>query len=86
MDVLLGQNPKLPQFCCYSNHELNSISYELLKLLNYRDPEFLTEFSLHAPCTSADDPDPVLHLQLDKSPCQAGGWSTGSKNPRICQE
>ena len=32
MDVLLGQNPKLPQFCCYSNHELNSISYELLKL------------------------------------------------------
>ena len=32
------------------------------------------------------DPYPVLHLQLDKSTCQAGGWSTGKFYPRIFKE
>ena len=32
------------------------------------------------------DPYPVLHLQLDKSTCQAGGWRTGKFYPRIFKE
>ena len=51
-------------------------------LLNYRDPDFLKKNPCMPPVhlqmiliLKLADPYPVLHLQLDKSTCQAGGGS-----------